>query len=388
MISAEKKLSDSREALSGNDLSPPGPEEIEVSLFGPGYGESVLLHIDGNWFIIDSCIDPTGSPAPLLYLQKLKIDIKTSVKQVIATHWHDDHIRGLSEIVKECESAEFICSGAIGLREFYTLVATYGIRPMMTSTGVQEFCKILDLLAQRSTHKKGRYPSPKRAVAERCLWRSTSMPTLCTIYSLSPSDSSIEKAQLELAELIPEKGKTKTQVPSLRPNHAAVVLLVKIGEDFILLGSDLEETKDHRSGWSAIINSQTRPQERASFFKIPHHGSASADHPDTWSLLLEKSPFSVLSPFASGGIFLPSKKDVIRISEKTDKAYSTAIPKQVPFKPIDKMVEKFLKERGLPISQVQFSTGQVRARGRYINGKLKWTVDLFRGALPLAKIYQ
>jgi beta-lactamase superfamily II metal-dependent hydrolase len=214
------------------------------------------------------------------------------------------------------------------------------------------------------------------------------MPTLCTIYSLSPSDSSIQKAQLELASLIPKKGKTKTQVPSLKPNHAAVVLLVEIGNDFILLGSDLENTGDPGTGWSAIINSQSRPQGRASFFKIPHHGSANADNPDTWSLLLGTNPFSVLSPFASGGISLPTKKDVIRISEKTDKAYSTAIPKQIQFKPIDKMVDKFLKERGLPISQVQFSTGQVRARGRYINGKLTWTVDLFRGALPLGKIYQ
>lgn len=387
-MSEEKKLSDSRESLSGNDFSPPGPEEIEVSLFGPGYGESVLLHIGENWFIIDSCIDPnSGFPAPLLYLQKLKIDIKTTVKQVIATHWHDDHIRGLSQIVRECESAEFICSGAIGLREFYTLVGTYGIRSMIISSGVQEFYKILGLLTERSKHK-GRYPVPKRAVVDRCLWRSTAMPILCTIYSLSPSDSSIQKAQLELAELIPEKGKTKTKVPSLRPNFAAVVLLVEIGNDFILLGSDLENTGDPASGWRAIINSQTRPQGRASFFKIPHHGSASADHPDTWSMSLETNPFSVLSPFASGGISLPSKKDVFRISEKTDNAYSTAIPKQILFKPIERMVEKFLKERGLPISQVQFSTGQVRARGRYINGKLTWTVELFRGALPIGKIYQ
>jgi len=119
----------------------PASAEIEVSLFGPGYGESVVLHLGANaWFIVDSCIDPTtGDPAPLTYLHQIQIDPATSVQQVIATHWHDDHIRGLGRIFDACASAEFVCSAALRDAEFRTLVMAYGQRAMMTSPGVQEF---------------------------------------------------------------------------------------------------------------------------------------------------------------------------------------------------------------------------------------------------------
>jgi len=32
------------------------PDELEVSVFGPGYGESLAIHLGlGSWIIIDSC---------------------------------------------------------------------------------------------------------------------------------------------------------------------------------------------------------------------------------------------------------------------------------------------------------------------------------------------
>ena len=38
--------------------SPPGEDEFEVVLLGPGYGESIVLHVGyGGWIIVDSCIN-------------------------------------------------------------------------------------------------------------------------------------------------------------------------------------------------------------------------------------------------------------------------------------------------------------------------------------------
>jgi len=38
---------------------PPEADVVEVSIFGPGKGESVLIHLgNGKWIMIDSCIDP------------------------------------------------------------------------------------------------------------------------------------------------------------------------------------------------------------------------------------------------------------------------------------------------------------------------------------------
>ena len=54
--------------MAGSNVNiAPERSEIEVSLFGPGYGESIVLHLGENlWLIVDSCLDPlTRDPAPL-----------------------------------------------------------------------------------------------------------------------------------------------------------------------------------------------------------------------------------------------------------------------------------------------------------------------------------
>ena len=58
-----------------------------------------------------------------------------------------------------------------------------------------------------------------------------------------------------------------------------------------LLGEDLE-----KSGWTAILQSEARPAERAAAFKVQHHGSASADEQEVWTRMLEAAPFAVLAP--------------------------------------------------------------------------------------------
>jgi beta-lactamase superfamily II metal-dependent hydrolase len=96
---------------------------------------------------------------------------------------------------------------------------------------------------------------------------------------LSPSDASLVLAHRNIATLLPQPKTTKLHIPALTPNHAAVVLWINIGEAFILLGSDLEETGNPDMGWSVILGSRTDPMGKASIFKIPHHGSSTADHP-------------------------------------------------------------------------------------------------------------
>ena len=46
-----------------NTGDPPGDEEFELTLFGPGYGESIVMHVGaGEWVIVDSCLDSDGAP--------------------------------------------------------------------------------------------------------------------------------------------------------------------------------------------------------------------------------------------------------------------------------------------------------------------------------------
>lgn len=74
--------------MSNSQLQPPDPEELEISIFGPGYGEAIALHIGhGQWILIDSCSEPrSGKPAPLEYLHQLDINISQAVRLIVATH--------------------------------------------------------------------------------------------------------------------------------------------------------------------------------------------------------------------------------------------------------------------------------------------------------------
>lgn len=66
-----------------------------VIVFGPGYGESIVLRSpDDHWFIIDSCEDDNQIPA-----LKLLKDCNAQWDCLILTHPHLDHGLGFDEII-------------------------------------------------------------------------------------------------------------------------------------------------------------------------------------------------------------------------------------------------------------------------------------------------
>src|SRR5947209_16424 len=104
-------------------MTRPADDQIEVSLFGPGYGECCIIHVgSGKWIIVDSCIDPKSkSPVALQYLKEMGYDLASAVVMIIATHWHDDHVRGISQVMAECPNAEFVVSIAMSSKEFIAM---------------------------------------------------------------------------------------------------------------------------------------------------------------------------------------------------------------------------------------------------------------------------
>jgi glyoxylase-like metal-dependent hydrolase (beta-lactamase superfamily II) len=103
---------------------PPDPSELELSVFGPGKGECLVVHLgSGEWMIVDSCLNEQGTkPIALEYLESLGVDASKQVKLVLVTHWHDDHIRGVGDIVREASAARFACSAAVKTPAFFSLL--------------------------------------------------------------------------------------------------------------------------------------------------------------------------------------------------------------------------------------------------------------------------
>lgn len=355
-------------------LVAPESQEIEISIFGPGYGECILIHVPGgDWLIVDSCINSiTKNPAAIDYLSSIGVDLANNVKLIVATHWHDDHIRGLSKTVKRCSNAELCFSSSLQSKELIQLATTVSGKSLLTDTsGIDEFhLSLLEILY--------RDKSPIFAGEGTVVWRNQQ----AEVYALSPSHYSRMQVALGYKELIPKySDPKKALIPSVvNINHLAVVLLVKIGDFSILLGSDLEDSHDPRDGWSAIVSSTTRPQLRSNVFKIPHHGSVNGHSDLVWQNMLTNNPLSLCTPYNRKTI-LPRKSDVERIYHHTNNAHITATikEKQLSSKN-DSAVEKTIKESGIKFRSAPHKTGHVRCRfdGSHLS------IDHYNGAGPLS----
>ncbi|MEW6137076.1 MAG: hypothetical protein AB1733_02515 [Thermodesulfobacteriota bacterium] len=175
-------------------LDPPEPDEIEVTVFGPGYGEAIAIHLgDGKWVSVDSCTDPeSGRPAVLTYLHGLRVDVSVAVKLIVATHWHDDHIRGLGRIFDESRSATVAISSALGEEEFLSLAELYDEPRVRHGSGIREFNQVKKTLEDRRL-QGARFASPKWALADRLLYqdqiRASCHAVQARVFALSPSDA-------------------------------------------------------------------------------------------------------------------------------------------------------------------------------------------------------
>lgn len=122
-------------------LTAPPRDEVEVSVVGRGYGESVLVHLGwGDWLIVDSCVADREPPAPYaaLYLDGMGIPFE-GVRWLLASHWHDDHVAGLGALTRLCTRADVFISEALRSKEFASLAfAEVEEPPGRISSGIRE----------------------------------------------------------------------------------------------------------------------------------------------------------------------------------------------------------------------------------------------------------
>jgi len=146
----------------------PRTDEVEVTLLGPGYGESIVVHAgEGCWIIVDSCVSDTGTPQPLDYLIDMGIDAAEAVALIVATHWHDDHIRGMSELVNSCRKAKFHCAAALRRKEFLAAIhALNGRGSFAGNSGIHEIHEVF-------THLKKQGRQPRFALSDRRLFTTS-----------------------------------------------------------------------------------------------------------------------------------------------------------------------------------------------------------------------
>jgi hypothetical protein len=339
-----------------------------------------------KWAIIDSCVESgSAEPAALKYLKSIGVNPVEAVELIIATHWHDDHVRGLSDIVRECVNATFSCPIAFTKDEFAAAISRYNKNNEIAGTsGVKELWEVFNLLASGVGKRKKLAQSNTRIFSIPSA--NSGHGNDVQFWSLSPSDSEVGKFLTAIGQYMPGVKQTKRRATSISPNHASLVNLVEIGDVGILLGADLEDEGGINMGWSAIINYRDPLWKKASIYKVAHHGSKSAHNAGIWTELLTDSPIAILTPWNKKE-GLPTKDDVKRICSLTEKGYVTSTPKQSQtIIKRDPAVERTIKETlGARLRRAQQSFGAVRLRTASDN-HLEWIVELSNTARPLDSV--
>ena len=351
---------------------PPRIDEVEVTVLGPGFGESIVIHIGENdWVIVDSCIDSaSGRPAALTYFDQIGVNAAAQVKFILATHWHDDHIGGLSELLNACPLADVGCGTALAKEEFLQVAwlfnkNTIGVGP----SGTSEIKKVFTILKRRGVR-------PRFAIADRVLFSSGD----CKITALSPSDAEYSRFLAAIWSLVPRRGSTKFRCPELNPNDLSIAAWLNVGSVDVLLGADLEEHNVRGRGWTAVLASANRPRGSASAFKIAHHGSATGHHDGIWDQLLTPNPIGVLAPW-NRGRKLPTKKDCARIIALTSEAYATSGRFTQKSKSRSSAVIRTLREAQITVQEAEPSTGFVQLRRT--KSEQSWRTLLSPVSVPL-----
>ena len=361
----------------------PKDDEIEVSLFGTGYGESVLVHLgDKKWLLVDSCAQPKNSkPLPLEYLQSLtkKSGQTHSIVLIVASHWHDDHIRGLSEIIGHEPKAKFALPSALTREEFLTLTSSLGAKTSIRqSSGVKEFREILKTIKEKKQKNRISF-----SIENTILFENSRSDIRIT--ALSPSSQAVQKTFSEIADLLAEtkENPNRKKASTSSPNHFAIVLHVKIGNITILLGSDLEESGSTQ-GWSLILeNAVDSARSKSSLFKVPHHGSENAHLDKVWKEFLVSQPYAILTPFHRGSVFLPKEKDIKRLKGYSNKVFCTQAVEQEESRFRSEPVKRAVHEVTKVIHPISDKKGHIRLRLKKNAKPKNWDLNLFGDAVEL-----
>lgn len=298
------------------------PSACDTIVFGKGTGESILVRIsDNEWIIVDSCLNNKGKPAALDYLTNNNIDIKNDVKLIIISHFHDDHISGLSDIIESCCSATLVISAALNTEDFNEYIDA------LSKTGVEmaktkEIKRIMGFFP--SLLQKQRLLFAKK---DCTLFRSQ---TGIEIHSLSPSDNDIAQSDLDFSNYM-KIAKNLPDIASsakiVNPNHYCVVSRIfspSSTDNEILLGADLEVKTDR--GWDSVCCALNSPKpNKVGIFKLPHHGSKTGFHQKTWDDLIRSKPISIMTTYDSSS--LPREDMVSIYKERSSSLHCTSQPK-------------------------------------------------------------
>jgi hypothetical protein len=364
--------------------TPPKADELEVSVFGPGYGECVLVHLgEGQWMIVDSCKDQRSREQPALrYLDDIGVDPGASVRVVVGTHWHRDHVRGLTEVVGRCVNSDFWTSEALTSREALVLTGKIAATELTNQSPLRELHGVLERLLIRS--EGTRTSTIKTAVADSVIYRRVrGGQTVAEVTALSPHSDAVAFTRESFRAIIEDESPGTFRAPDIHPNHAAIALLVRVNSNVAVLGSDLENDAPG-GGWAGIVANH-HPTNKASIFKVPHHGSVTGHEPSVWQTMLQSNVVATVTPFRPGRLpRLDMAQAIVDLSGQSLLAAPPTAPKQ---RQRPRRTRALMRGSAVRVDEIEGRSGHIRVRCQSDSGNSSHAVvDLQLPALRLESL--
>lgn len=253
------------------------PESLTVWLFGPGYGELVIVRAPpGNWLVVDGC-----SSDGARYAQRALDNYGAKPSLLLLSHPHEDHAQGLREVIERATKGD---------------KATWPLLGMVPAPDTLGAGDLWDAVAALDG---GVAEQVVATILER--WRQHAA---CKWDLEAGSSKALGEAQVRV--LSPSVGERDAAVAAWRArkkqhnyNRAATALLVTWRGRRLLLGSDLVEEEGH--GWTAATGHDANLHHH-DVYKVAHHGSTNAIGPQTASPNPAGLRTWIATPFSKRGL--------------------------------------------------------------------------------------
>jgi beta-lactamase superfamily II metal-dependent hydrolase len=254
-------------------------------------GESVILGLPGGgWGVIDcyasSLSDPTTNQT-LNFLDERGID---TLEFLCLTHPHEDHFRGMSQILRAKEVRAFWHYAGVGPAGLYRRVREY-LRKDASRGGdaatieeAAELDTVHEMAESRGIHRPitGVTPLIPNAYDPDARFQ---------VWALAPSHERVDDYQRRLGACFDPDRRLKRQIPHADHNIVSIALWVRFGQTQLLLGGDAEE-----ASWRQVLERWNRLAVHA--VKVSHHGSTNGYCEDLWeSLGAHGRPFAIVTPY-------------------------------------------------------------------------------------------
>lgn len=273
------------------------PESLEIHVLGAGKGESIILNWPGDhWGVVDcyapTLKDHTTNPT----LQFLRDRGVKDLEFVCLTHPHDDHFRGMSQLLEQLKVKNFWRFPTVSARDLRLLAKSMVVDAARGDVeerkeNANDFVRTMSIVNERRKNKEicqmmvtghqQLYPVPFEQSAKFQIW------------SFAPHGNQLGKYEQALSASFTTDEKLLPNPPRVSHNDVSVGLLVMFGNTRIMLGGDVEQ-----AAWADICPQHYREHFFVDAIKVPHHGSETGFIPDLWGKLAgRKKPIAVIAPY-------------------------------------------------------------------------------------------